>query len=255
MATVAVALTMLSHAVAQRIVQSIDTVNLRGQSFALRLYGSRGGQPIIVSSGDGGWEHLAPHVAETLAAAGLFVVGFDAKDYLARFTSGGRTLTTAQEPGDYAVLVERAARGSAYKPILVGVSEGAGLSVLAAADPRVKTSVAGVIGLGLPDRNELGWRWTDSLIYFTHALPNEPWFSTATVAKDLAPLPLGAIHSSRDEFVPLTEVRHVLDAASGPRRLWVVNATNHRFTGGIAEFDRRLLEAIDWVRQGALTPP
>jgi type IV secretory pathway VirJ component len=28
-----------------------------------------------VSSGDGGWIHLAPHVAEVLAAKGFFVVG------------------------------------------------------------------------------------------------------------------------------------------------------------------------------------
>ena len=245
------ALTMLSHATAQSALPSVDHVNLRGQAFAVHLYGSRGGQPILLSSGDGGWAHLAPHVAETLAAAGLFVVGFDAKEYLSRFTNSSRTLTVTQEPADYAALVEYAARGSIRKPILIGVSEGAGLSVLAAADARVKPMVAGVIGLGLPDRNELGWRWTDSVIYFTHALPNEPTFSTAALAKGLAPLPLGAIHSSRDEFVPLTEVEHVLQGTTGPQRLWVVNAANHRFSGGIAEFDRRLLEAIDWVRRTA----
>jgi fermentation-respiration switch protein FrsA (DUF1100 family) len=249
--TLVLALTMLSHATAQRILPSVDHVNLRGQTFAVHLYGSRGGQPILLSSGYGGWAHLAPHVAEMLAAAGLFVVGFDAKAYLSHFTTSGRTLTVAQEPGDYAALVEYAAGGSGRKAILVGVSEGAGLSVLAAADARVKPLVAGVIGLGLPDRNELGWRWTDSMIYFTHALPNEPTFSTAAIAKGLAPLPLGAIHSSRDEFVPLTEVEHVLEAATGPQRLWVVHAANHRFSGGMAEFDRRLLEAIDWVRRSA----
>jgi len=249
--TALVALTMLSHAVAQRVAHSVGSVTLRGQTFAIHLYGSPGGQPVVLSSGDGGWAHLAPHVAETLAAAGLFVVGFDAKAYLARFTSGSQTLTTAQEPADYAVLVALAARSSRQKPILIGVSEGAGLSVLAAADPRVKPSIAGVVGLGLPDRNELGWRWTDSVIYITHALPNEPSFSTATSARNLAPLPLGAIHSTHDEFVPLAEVKHVLDCASGPQRLWVINATNHRFSGAIAEFDRRLLEAIDWVQHSA----
>ena len=34
---------------------------------------------MIISSGDGGWIHLGPHVAEVLAAKGYFVVGFDAK--------------------------------------------------------------------------------------------------------------------------------------------------------------------------------
>ena len=41
----------------------------------------------------------------------------------------------------------------------MGVSEGAGLSVLAATDPLTKTETLGVVGLGLPDLNELGWRW------------------------------------------------------------------------------------------------
>ena len=46
--------------------------------------------PVIVSSGDGGWIHLGPHVAEVLAAKGFFVVGFDVKAYLESFTSGQR---------------------------------------------------------------------------------------------------------------------------------------------------------------------
>ena len=79
--------------------------------------------------------HLGPHVAETLAAKGFFVVGFDVKAYLASFTSGGATLRPEDEPGDYRVLADFAARARHAKPVLIGVSEGAGLSVLAATDP------------------------------------------------------------------------------------------------------------------------
>jgi hypothetical protein len=35
-----------------------ETVTLRGQAQSLRVYGARGGIPVIVSSGDGGWIHL-----------------------------------------------------------------------------------------------------------------------------------------------------------------------------------------------------
>ena len=143
--------------------QARERLLVRGHAQSLRLYGTRGGPPVIVSSGDGGWMHLGPHVAETLAARGFFVVGFDVKAYLESFTSGNVTLSPADEPGDYKVLADYAARGATQKPILIGASEGAGLSVLAATDPQTKRSIAGVIGLGLPDLNELGWRWTDSL--------------------------------------------------------------------------------------------
>jgi hypothetical protein len=226
-----------------------ETLMIRGHLQSLHLYGTRGNPPIIVSSGDGGWLHLGPHVAEVLASHGFFVVGFDVKDYLEGFTSGKTTLRAEDEPGDYKVLADFAARGSNRKPILIGVSEGAGLSVLAATDPRTRASIAGVIGLGLPDLNELGWRWRDALIYITHGTPNEPTFSTAAIVKRLDSTPLCAIHSTRDEFVALAEVQRIIDAAPEPKRLLIIKAADHRFSDNLPEFDRRLLEATEWIAQ------
>jgi alpha-beta hydrolase superfamily lysophospholipase len=229
--------------------QTTDALVIRGHEQILHVYGSRGsGDPAIVSSGDGGWIHLAPHVAEMLARQGFFVVGFDVRAYLAGFTSGAVTLRPDDEPRDYRVLAEYAARGSTRKPILIGVSEGAGLSVLAATDPLTKARIGGVIGLGLPDLNELGWRWRDAMIYITHGLPNEPAFSAAAVVSKVAPLPLAAIHSTRDEFVPVTEVEKTLQHASEPKKLWIVGASNHRFSDNLQEFDARLFDAIQWVK-------
>jgi len=229
--------------------QRPETLRIRGRDQTLRIYGTRGGDPVIVSSGDGGWIHLGPHVAEVLAAKGFFVVGFDVRAYLAGFTSGKATLRPEDEPADFRVLAEFAARGTSKKPILIGVSEGAGLSVLAATDPQTKASIAGVVGLGLPDLNELGWRWKDSLIYLTHGIPNEPTFSTAAIVQKVAPLPIGAIHSTHDEFVSIAAVQKVLQSAQDPKQLWIVNASDHRFSDNTAEFDRRLFEAIEWVNQ------
>ena len=140
-----------------------DTVVLRGHPQTVHVYGERGGYPVLVSSGDGGWIHLGPHVAQLLADQGFFVVGFDVKAYLEGFTSEAAAVRTEDEPADYRVLIDYARRGSSQRPILVGVSEGAGLSVLAATDPTTRLAIAGVIGLGLPDVNELGWRWRDAL--------------------------------------------------------------------------------------------
>jgi alpha-beta hydrolase superfamily lysophospholipase len=229
--------------------QTRQALSIRGHQQTLYIYGPPTGDPIITSSGDGGWIHLGPHVAEVLSAKGFFVVGFDVKGYLSSFTSGQTTLRREDEPGDYRVLAEFAARATGRKPILIGVSEGAGLSVLAATDPQTKAAIAGVIGLGLPDLAELGWRWKDSLIYLTHRAPNEPSISAAAIADKVAPLPLAAIHSTQDEFVPVMEVQRILQHAREPKRLWIVKASNHRFSDNLAEFDRRLVEAIEWVRQ------
>jgi hypothetical protein len=53
--------------------------------------------------------------------------------------------------------------------------------------------------------------------------------------------------------VPVAEVERVLDHAKHPKRLWIVNAPNHRFSDNIAGFDRQLLDAIAWVK--AQSPP
>lgn len=242
---------MIACALAPRAAQSqtTETITIRGHAQLLRLYGARGGPPVIVSSGDGGWIHLGPHIADVLASRGFFVVGFDVKAYLESFTSGKVTLRPEDEPGDFKALADFAARGASQKPVLVGVSEGAGLSVLAATDPQTKRSIAGVLGVGLPDLNELGWRWRDSLIYVTHGVPKEPTFRAAAVVDRVAPTPFAAIHSTRDEFVSVADIRRVFDAAKEPKRLWIVKASDHRFTDNLAEFDRRLAEAIAWVTQ------
>ena len=96
--------------------------------------------------------------------------------YLAGFTSGKVTLCAEDAPADYPALAEFASRDTGKKPILVGVSAGAGLSILAATDPQADTAFAGVVAVGLPARTELGWRWRDDVIYVTHAVPNEPTF-------------------------------------------------------------------------------
>ena len=247
--TALAALCLLCVLCADAGAQTTQTLSIRGHAQSLRIYGTRGNTPVIVSSGDGGWIHLGPHVAEVLAAKGFFVVGFDVRAYLESFTTSKSALRPEDEPGDYKVLADFAAGGGSRKPILIGVSEGAGLSVLAATEPQTRKSIAGVLALGLPDINELGWRWKDALIYVTHGVPNEPTFSTASIVSGVSPTPLAAIHSTQDEFVPLSLVQKILDGAREPKKLWVVKASDHRFSDSLPEFDHRLLEAIAWVTE------
>jgi Bacterial virulence protein (VirJ) len=229
-----------------------DIVSLRGVPQTLHLYGARGGPVAIVTSGDGGWVHLGPEVAGFLAGQGYFVVGFDAKAYLASFTSKSGPLRVEDVPPDYEAIVGYAATGAPGRPLLVGVSEGAGLSVLAATAPGIQSRVAGVVVLGLPDRNELGWRWRDSIIYVTKKTPNEPTFSARELVGRVSPLPLAALHSSHDEFVGVPAIRDILAQAREPKRLWVIEAADHRFSDAQPELQRRLKEAIAWIRsQGA----
>jgi fermentation-respiration switch protein FrsA (DUF1100 family) len=232
-------------------VQARQTVVVRGHEQSVYQYGSADGDPVIVASGDGGWIHLGPEVAEFLSARGFSVTGLDVRAYLSSFTSGHSTLRPEDVPGDFRVLVQHARGATTKKPILIGVSEGGGLSVLSAADPDLKSQIAGVIGLGVPNAIELGWRLRDSLIYFTHKTPDEPIVTTESMIAKVSPLPFAAIHSTNDEFVPVATIQSILTHAREPKRLWIVAASNHRFSSNQQEFQTRLLEAIAWVRQNA----
>lgn len=231
--------------------ESTTTIRIRGREQSLRLYGQRGDTPVIVSSGDGGWIHLGPHVAAVLAAHGYFVVGFDARAYLSGFTSATSTLRAEDVPDDYRAVIDVAAQGTSERPILVGVSEGAGLSLLAGTSARTRDLIGGIVALGLPEVNELGWRWRDAVIYLTHGAPNEPSFSARALAPLIGRTPLAAIHATSDEFAPLADARRILDAANEPKRFWAIQASNHRFSDNLPELDSRLMEATAWVRANA----
>jgi Bacterial virulence protein (VirJ) len=225
------------------------TLILRGRDETLRLYGPQGGRVAVVASGDGGWIHLGPDVAEYLAGGGWRVVGFDSKAYLSSFTTRQSALSPADVAADFAVLADHARAGATGPPVLIGVSEGAGLAVLAATDSAVKARIAGIVALGLPDQCELAWHWKDSLIYVTKGVPKEPMFSTAEVIGRVAPVPVVAIHSTKDEFVSEDDVRRVMSKAGQPSQLWFVEAQNHRFGGNTGEFQKRLLQALDWIQE------
>jgi len=224
------------------------SITIRGTNQLLHLYGSRGGIPIILSSGDFGWAGLVVHVAEFLSGQGYFIVGFNSRAYLESFTSGTSALKPKDVPQDYQALIDLGTQGSSSRPIMAGVSEGAGLSVLAATDPKVRNSIRGVLGLGLPDQNELGWKWQDFTIWITKKTPNEPSFMVEDIIAKMSPLPLAEIHSTHDEFLPLEQAKAMFARASQPKRMWVVEAANHRFSDNRAELNRVLLEALEWIK-------
>ena len=244
---IAGALILLAAATSLAGPGSTDVLALRGKRQTLHLYGPPRGAPVILSSGDGGWIHLGPQVATMLAARGFFVVGVDSKAYLESFTSPTSALTTGDVATDFRTLIGYASRATGQPPLLVGISEGAGLSVLAAAAAS-PPALAGVIAIGLGDRNELGWRWKDDVIYLTHGVPSEPTFSAVALADRIAPTPLALISSTHDEYVPRGEIDRIMAAARAPKRLWMIDAADHRFSDKQEELARCLADAIAWVR-------
>jgi dienelactone hydrolase len=228
--------------------QSQTGITIRGKLQQVALYGTRGNPPILLSSGDLGWAGLVAHVAEFLSNRGYFVVGVNSKAYLASFTTKTSALNPQDVPRDYQALIDFAGQGSSTKPLLAGVSEGAGLSVLAATEAGIKAGISGVLAFGLPDQNELGWKWQDFTIWIMKKAPNEPSFMVEDIIQKVSPIPLAEIHSSHDEFLPLDQAKAVFSRAGEPKRMWVIEAANHRFSNSRDELDLRMLEALRWIK-------
>jgi dienelactone hydrolase len=201
---------------------------------------------VIVASGDGGWHGLIIEVAQYLAGRGHTVVGMDSKAYLESL-SKPKALEPAQVTGDFGSIAQFAKAQSGSKTIiLVGWSEGAGLAVLGGLDPAVRADLRGVVAIGLPELNELAWRWSDAVIYVTHKVPNEPTFNSKDYVGRLAPVPLMTIQSTHDEFVPIETAREIFARAQEPKQLALIEAESHHFGGQLPAFWQALDRAFAW---------
>jgi alpha-beta hydrolase superfamily lysophospholipase len=226
---------------------------LRGRDLTLTVYdpSSAPKGTVLMGSGDVGWVGLGVSMAEDLSAQGYRVVGINVRQYLAAFTDRQSHLGVHDVPQDYRDLSDLLKRsGLLGRPVIVsGVSEGAGLAVLAAADPKNHDWIDGVIAIGLPPTAELAWRWTDAASWITKRDPEEPSFTATDFLAGVSPVPLVMIQSTKDEYVSEQDYRRYESVARPPRKLVLINASNHRFTDRRAEVRAAYFDALAWIRE------
>lgn len=256
-AVVAAALAMPATSAAQATTQVVrlQQAHVSVPVLPARTVSSRG--IVILSSGDAGWRSLSKDLGEELAGLGYDVVGIDSKDYLTDATRRAGSLAPAKVADDYLVLLDWVSGNFPRRPIyLVGVSEGAGLSIMAAADDRVGSRVGGILAIGTPDTVTLAWRFSDWIVWVTHQEPNEPSIPTAPYVAALSPVPLAFIHATGDEFVTVDQARKLFENATEPRRLEILPARNHRFSDARASLIKTVLACLQWSLQlSALRTP
>ena len=227
--------------------------SLRGKTLSLTVYRPAGTEPkgtIVMAGGDVGWVGLAVSMSQRLAGAGYLVVGVNVRQYLSAFTVGASHLTPADVQRDYAEMSRYLrSRGLFSSPVIVsGVSEGAGLAVLAAAAPENHAWIAGAITMGLPASAEIAWRWSDFTSWITKKDAAEPSFRARDYLAAVSPLPLVMIQSTRDEYVSAADYRDLDNSAQTPHRQVLIDASNHRFTDRIPDLQRSYDAALSWIR-------
>jgi type IV secretory pathway VirJ component len=230
---------------------------LRGQHLTLTIYRPAVRQAkgtIVMGSGDVGWVGLAASTARFLSDGGYLVIGLNVREYLSAFTTrGGGHLLPSEVPEDYAALADFLRKRHLLEPpvIVSGVSEGAGLSVLAASAAANHSWIRGVITMGLPPTCELAWRWSDFTSWITKKDSGEPSFAVKDFLHAVSPLPIWMIQSTRDEYVTERDYRELEVAARPPKTLALIDASNHRFTDKIPELRQQYAAGLAWIASNA----
>lgn len=226
---------------------------LRGKTLTLTVYRPSAGPKgtIVMGSGDVGWVGLGVAMAQYLSEQGYVVVGVNVRQYLSSFTVGKAHLAPTDPPADYREMAELLKReGLLHAPVVLsGVSEGAALAVLAASARANHDWIQGVVTMGVPPTAELAWKWTDFTSWITKGDAREPSFAPVDYVASVSPLPLVMLQSKIDEYVTERDYRRLDAAARPPKKLVVIDASNHRFTDKPKELRREYLAALAWIEE------
>ncbi|MCC6263398.1 MAG: alpha/beta hydrolase [Bryobacterales bacterium] len=207
-------------------------------------------EAVVFMPGDGGWIGSAIEMARMVASLGYNVYGFDVKTYLTNFT-GKTTLSEREMAADLRALGAWVHQKSGQPVIYAGWSQGANMSLLAGVASKPDEYCRGVLAIGITDQAVLGWRFIDNLTYFTRQLPNEPMFSPLPHIGKLTPLPLVMVAPTHDEYVTMETTRQIFDAAAQPKRIFIVEADDHRFFGGRDAFLQALRDGLRFLHDAS----
>ena len=247
----AVTLAFSANLCAENPIPGKNEVIIRGQRQKVYFYRAQGSGPhrkVLFAPGDGGWRGFAITITEELAKAGYDVYCIDTRRYLESFT-GPAPLSPAQISVDFKQLARWIQQGSQEHILLAGWSEGAGLELAATADADNRTLFDGLVAIGMPEYNVLAWRWTDIGAQIAKTLPHEPTFKSGDFVAKVSPLPLFVIASTSTEYITPEATRALFSQAREPKRLVMIDARDHKYSGNTEGFFRALREGLNWIQQ------
>ena len=241
-----------SHAAALNPPVPDHTIVLNDHS--LQLHFSRGirgaSRPLLVyATGDGGWHRKDLAVFHQLTSFGYPTVGFDAHDYVTHL--GARDSTTpVRLAADYERIIRTAKETlqlpADYPVVLVGVSRGAGLSVVAAGQRGLRPSIAGVLAVALTKEEEYV-----KMLRRLRRRGRPPTGPEMVEVYDylprLAGMPIAVIQSTRDNYLPAAAARALFGPDNPHRWFQSVQARNHSFGGARPQLYGAMDRSLTWI--------
>ena len=216
------------------MVETVLTILLHGHALRLHLVNTGDPRPLVVyATGDGGWHRKDVDFFKHVAQLGLPAVGFDARDYVTHL--GAPTVPAAELAADYARIIDCARGGlqmAGERPVvLLGVSRGAGLAVVAAGEGGLGAPLAGVVAVALTEEEEF--------------VTGQP--APYAYLRRLTGVPVAVIQSTRDRYLTSDAARALLGADMPYRWLQPVQARNHSFGGGRPQLYLAVRRAVAWL--------
>jgi pimeloyl-ACP methyl ester carboxylesterase len=189
---------------------------------------------IVYATGDAGWKRGDRKTYEKLTSWGYPVVGFASPDYLKHLGGGVKTVAPDELSRDYAAIIGFAKAQAAIAPetpvVLLGVSRGAGLSVVAAGRAPLGGRINGVVAVGLTREEE-----------YADAPDLYGLLST------LGALPVAVVQSTGDGYLPAVEARQLFGADSAHRQLLAIPANNHNFSSARDAMYDAIHSSLTWI--------
>ncbi len=209
---------------------------------------------ILYATGDGGWLGLGSDIFNWLASWNYPVAGFSARGYVHHlgYFSDNETTTPRLLVRDYESIIAFAEKElglpQSTRIILVGLSRGAGLSVVAAGEGGLDQRLAGLLAIALTKEEEHVLhraRRTRS----ANAPPRRPrvMIETYSYLRRVAPFPVMVLQSAHDGYLPADEARKLFGPDTELRKLRAVEATNHSFHDGCRTLYQYAEDALKWI--------
>lgn len=215
---------------------------------------------VVYASGDGGWFGSAIDQWRQIARSGYATAGFSARSFLRIERAAGAALNGARLSSEYEQVVQDAQRALGWKDtphvILAGWSRGAAFSVIAGTERAFHESLAGVVAIGLADGEDLTVDGDGDDTDDGSPAPGERRWPFDTYARlQQLPAPCAVIQATHDNYFPSANARQRFGPDTPTRRLYEIEAKNHRFSGGTAAFDTALTDALNWIASDAKGAP
>jgi pimeloyl-ACP methyl ester carboxylesterase len=214
---------------------------------------------VLYATGDGGWRGLDQELFEWICTWNYPAVGFSSKSYLKNLEYVRNTTTPNRLARDFERIIEFAAKRlelpSPTRVILVGLSRGAGLSVVAAGQGGINPSLAGVVAVALIKEEE-------HVVYYRRrkgSPPNQPnhellRIQTYEYLPKISSVPAVVLQSTHDGYLTAEAARALFGSDTEMKRLIPIEARNHRFSGGCLDLYKQLQATIAWMAQQPQPP-